>query len=227
MGPGHLSRRASVFFLLSSSSDISSPLDEVKSLTPSHRLELTKQVHRSPPFKMETIHRPGSSMILGDWATIVDLTDAYRRVPVRVSTGRCLRFAVDGVVYTFKALPFGLNTAPWEFTRIMDAVMITVRIAYFITISNYLDDILIMNLDKDILLRGLIFYTHLNKVFLPEKRKDSITFIVNEVMIRSHFYPRILAKLVDLCRHRQMQSPWGGYFAAQCSGLSRLWFHIQ
>ena len=126
----------------------------------------------------------------------MDLTDSYRRVPVRVSTGRCLRFAVDGVVYTFKALPFGLNTAPWEFTRIMDAVMITVRIAYFITISNYLDDILIKNLNKDILLRGLIFYTHLNKVFSSRKEKDSITSIVNEVMTCSHSSPRILAKLV-------------------------------
>ena len=62
-------------------------------------------------------------MILGDWATSIDLTYTYRHVPMHVSTRNYLRFAVDEVIYTFKALPFGLNTAPWEFTRIMDAVM--------------------------------------------------------------------------------------------------------
>lgn len=35
---------------------------------------------------------------------------------------RFLRFALDGVVYAFRALPFGLNLSPWAFTRIMDAV---------------------------------------------------------------------------------------------------------
>ena len=106
--------------------------------------------------------------------------------------------------------------------------MIAVRKLISSQISNYLDDILIKNLNRDILLRdlsvvqsvlsslgfiqnlqksdlvpsqrfehlGLIFDTHLNRVFLPEKRKDSISSIVNEVMISSHSSPRILAKLV-------------------------------
>ena len=87
-----------------------------------------------------------------------------------------VRLAVDEVIYTFKALPFGLNTAPWEFIRIMDAVMIAVRKLIPSQFSNYLDDILIKNLDKDILLRGLIFYTRLNKVFSSRKEKRQYYF---------------------------------------------------
>ena len=108
-----------------------------------------------PPFKMETIHRLWGSLLLEDWATSIDLTDAYFHVPMHISTRRYLRFAIDGVVYTFKALPFGLNTAPWAFTRILDSVMVAVRKIISSQISNYLDDILIKNLDREILLRDL------------------------------------------------------------------------
>ena len=67
------------------------------------------------------------------------------------STRRYLRFAVDGKVFAFRALPFGLNLSPWAFTRLMDAVMGLVRRQTSSEVSNYLDDILQKNTNPEVL----------------------------------------------------------------------------
>ena len=55
----------------------------------------------------------------GFWAYSVDLKDAYFHVPIHPRSRRFLRFAYKNRVLQFKALPFGLSSAPWLFTRIM------------------------------------------------------------------------------------------------------------
>jgi hypothetical protein len=71
-----------------------------------------------PTFKMET---PGSilrSVQKGQWLTSLDLKDAYFHIPIHPESRRYLRFLHQGVVWQFKALPFGLNTAPRVFTKV-------------------------------------------------------------------------------------------------------------
>ena len=67
------------------------------------------------PFRMESIRS-------FDWMISIDLKDAYLQVPIHPSSKKFLRFVVDGRVYQFKALCFGLSTAPQVFTRIMAPV---------------------------------------------------------------------------------------------------------
>ena len=67
------------------------------------------------------------------------------------ATRRYLRFVVDGKVFAFRALPFGLNLSPWAFTRLMDAVMGLVRRQTSSEVSNYLDDILQKNTNPEVL----------------------------------------------------------------------------
>nr|KAG5692773.1 hypothetical protein BaRGS_009389 [Batillaria attramentaria] len=104
-----------------------------------------------PPFRMETARALRQSILPGEYAVSLDLTDAYLHIPMHRSAQRYLRFALDGTVYAFRAMPFGLNLSPWAFTRMMDSVMSAVRQVTTSSISNYLDDILQKNLSPSVL----------------------------------------------------------------------------
>ena len=67
-------------------------------------------------FKMETPKTIKTSLQQGEWVTSVDFKDAYFHIPIQEQSRKYLRFHVQGRTYQFKALPFGLSTAPMEFT---------------------------------------------------------------------------------------------------------------
>ena len=94
---------------------------------------------------METARALRRSINRNDLAVSLDLSDAYLHVPMHRSTSWFLHFAIDRIVYSFKALPFGLSLAPWVFTRLVDAVVAVVRRSTTSQISNYLDDFLQKN----------------------------------------------------------------------------------
>ena len=54
-----------------------------------------------------------------DYAFKIDLQDAYFHVTIHPSSRKYLRFAFENKVYQFWVLPFGLNTAPQVFTRLV------------------------------------------------------------------------------------------------------------
>jgi hypothetical protein len=56
-----------------------------------------------------------------------------------VESRKYLRFVHRGVVYQFKALPFGLSDSPYVFTRVIKVVLQTAQ-SNGIQISGYLDD---------------------------------------------------------------------------------------
>ena len=51
-----------------------------------------------------------------EWVTSLDLKDTYFHIPIHSQSRKYMRFHVQGRSYQFKALPFGLSTAPMEFT---------------------------------------------------------------------------------------------------------------
>ena len=58
----------------------------------------------------------------GEWVTSIDVTDTYFHVPIHPQSQKYLRFQTKKGVFQFRALPFGVATAPLEFTRIVKAV---------------------------------------------------------------------------------------------------------
>ena len=52
----------------------------------------------------------------------LDLKDAYFQIPIHPSLRKLLRFTSEGTVYQFRALCYGLSTAPQAFTRVFAAV---------------------------------------------------------------------------------------------------------
>ena len=90
-------------------------------------------------FKMETQRKVKDAIQLNDWAFSLDLKDAYLHIPIHHRSRKYLRFTLGGRVYQFKALPFGLSTSPFVFTRLMIVIATFLR-RRAITLHPYLDD---------------------------------------------------------------------------------------
>ena len=106
------------------------------------------------PFQMETIQSVLLSVRQGDWMASIDLKDAYLQVPVHPASRHFLRFVLRNQVYQFKALCFGLSTAPQVFTRVMAPVSAILH-SMGIRMRRYLDDWLVQSSSRESLLRDL------------------------------------------------------------------------
>ena len=93
-------------------------------------------------FKMETPETIRTSLQRGEWVTSIDFKDAYFHIPIQEQSRKYLRFHVKGQTYQFKALLFGLSTAPLEFTVIAKEVKL-MAIHKGIRIHQYVDDWLV------------------------------------------------------------------------------------
>ena len=103
LAPGFYSR----LFLVPKTDGSYRPVFDLKSLN--------QFVHKEK-FKMTTPRAVTNVMHKGDRAVSIVLKDAYFHVPIHVRSRRLLRFAIatnDGLrVFQFRALPFGLTSAP-------------------------------------------------------------------------------------------------------------------
>ena len=70
-------------------------------------------------FSMESPRTVMDAVCRGDWMFSVDMQDAYFHVPIHPDSRKYLRFVFRGKVFQFRALPFGLSTAPQVFTRVL------------------------------------------------------------------------------------------------------------
>ena len=93
-------------------------------------------------FKMETPETIRTSLQQGEWVTSLDFSDAYFHIPIHVNSRKYLRFHFQNQSYQFRALPFGLSTAPMEFTCVVKEVKLMAQ-SQGIRIHQYLDDWLI------------------------------------------------------------------------------------
>ena len=90
-------------------------------------------------FKMETLFSIIAALQPQEWITKIDLKDAYHHIIVHVNIRKYFRFVVAGIVYQFRVLPFGLSTAPREFTKTLAPVIQLLR-SQGIQVHAYLDD---------------------------------------------------------------------------------------
>ena len=95
-------------------------------------------------FKIETVASVLLSVREGDFLASLDLKDAYFQIPIHPSSRKLLRFTPEGTVYQFRALCFGLSTAPQVFTRVFAAVSAWAH-SHGIRLLRYLDDWLVLS----------------------------------------------------------------------------------
>ena len=75
---------------------------------------------------METLETIRTSLQQGEWVTSIDFKDAYFHIPTQDQSRKYLRLHIQDQTFQFKALPFGLSTAPMEFTVIAKEVKLMV-----------------------------------------------------------------------------------------------------
>ena len=98
---------------------------------------------RQTPFTMETAASVLLSVREGDFLASMDLKDTYFQIPVHRSSRKWLWFTLEGMVYKFKVLCFGLSTAPQVLTTVFAGVSAWAH-SRGIRLLRYLDDWLIL-----------------------------------------------------------------------------------
>ena len=111
-------------------------------------LSILNEFLKEIPFRMESPWSVREGIRKGDWATSLDLRDAYFHVRVHPSDRKYLRFNWKGRTFQFNVLPFGLSLAPWAFTRLTRELAIHFR-SKGIRIRMYLDDWLILSQSRE------------------------------------------------------------------------------
>ena len=67
------------------------------------------------------------------------MTDAYFHLPIHPRFQKYYRFEMEGIIYEFSAIPFGLATAPREFTEHAKAFK-NIALTFGFRLNQYLDD---------------------------------------------------------------------------------------
>ena len=127
-------------------------------------------------FKMETVASVLLSVREGDFLASLDLKDAYFQIPIHGSSRKLLRFMSEGTVYQFKALCFGLSTAPQVFTRVFAAVSAWAH-ARGIRLLRYLDDWLVLSSSEKKAkesIRELLSLCRTLGIVINEKKSDLV-----------------------------------------------------
>ena len=120
-------------------------------------------------FRMETAVSVREAIQSGDWATSLDLRDAYFHVLIHPRFRRWLRFTWKRRVYQFRALPFGLSLSPWVFTRVTRELALSLR-EQGVRLRMYLDDWLILSQSQE------TCHVHTQSVLLEA---SSLGFVLN------------------------------------------------
>ena len=71
---------------------------------------------------MDTPQKVLSSLKKGQWVYSIDLKDANFQITIHPASRKFLRMEFPGMVFQFTALPFGISTAPWLFTKVVEVV---------------------------------------------------------------------------------------------------------
>ena len=97
---------------------------------------------KTQSFKMETPETIRTSLQAGEWVTSIDFKDAYFHIPINSQSRKYMCFHIQGEIYQFKALTFGLSTGPMEVTVVAKEVKF-LAMKKGIRIHQYLDDWLV------------------------------------------------------------------------------------
>uniref|UniRef100_A0A914YLL5 Reverse transcriptase domain-containing protein n=1 Tax=Panagrolaimus superbus TaxID=310955 RepID=A0A914YLL5_9BILA len=90
-------------------------------------------------FKMENLLMVKDLITKGAFMAKMDMKDAYFGVPIKREYRKYLCFQVNGQMYAFRALPFGLATAPRVYTKVIRPIAAYLR-KLGINLIVYLDD---------------------------------------------------------------------------------------
>ena len=140
----------------------------------------------------------------------IDLKDAYFSVKIHPAHKKFLKFQWRGITYQYKALPFGLATAPRVFSKIMQGAISHVR-EKGVRLVQYLDDILVIASSPNQLKEHMkLVAQHLQTlgvllsekkcVFQPTRMIEFVGFIVDSFQMKIFLPTQKMKNIVKECR---------------------------
>ena len=208
-------------------------------MAPSNRLKCAEQLSAGTNIQDGNCRDHPKFAYKRGMASVHRSQDAYFHVPIHPASHHLLRFHVDKRSYQFKALPFGLATAPLEFTRIVQVKLVLQSRG--IRIHQYLDDWLlrantshqcraqtkeliqvvqdlgfVINFEKSELeptqkidFLGYNFDLIQGKVFPTEKKLKILEKAVQDMEVVSQTTPRLLMSLIGVLASLEKTIPMG------------------
>ena len=196
----------------------------------------------TPALKMEGISSVLPHLLPGMWASSLDVTDAFLSVKLSQPIQRFFCFVLNGKVFMFLRLPFGLTSAPWAFLRLMRPIKKFLRY-HKVRVSSFLDDFLIAALRRSLcslhtkwtadLLEWLGF--SINEKKSEREPKQTITYLGVQINLQNlslALPPEHVCNILRLCQEvlhlsrvtrRQLEAVVGLLnFAAPMLQLGRL-----
>jgi hypothetical protein len=146
----------------------------------------------------------------GDWMVKTDIKDAYLCIPVHQDHQTLLGFWWGKKSYQFQVCPFGLGSAPRVFTKLLKPAIAFLR-KLGVRILIYLDDCLILNQDKDRLLKdrdtalwilqALGFVINWKKsMLIPNQQTEFLGFEVDSVQMTLKLPKDKIKDIVTRCQ---------------------------
>ena len=96
----------------------------------------------TPRTKMEHLEDTTRLLQEPSWAAKVDIKDAFWSVLIATFFRRYFCFWVNGTMWMFLRMPFGLTTAPWVFTRLMRVIKKFLR-KRGVLVNSFIDDFIV------------------------------------------------------------------------------------
>jgi len=160
-------------------------------------------------FKMESMTQLTSIIQANDWMISIDLKDAYLCIPIHPHDHKFLRFIWRETLYQFIVMPFGLSPAPREFTRLLKPIVGILR-RLGIRVLIYLDDLIIMNQDRQSLitdrnsalwlLQMMGFVISWEKSALePTQNLEYLGFLIDSQKMTLSLPDRKVQDLINMC----------------------------
>ncbi|KAA6383816.1 MAG: putative reverse transcriptase [Streblomastix strix] len=115
---------------------------------------------KDDPFQNENFQNVCKLSIKGDWATIIDIHNAYNHVLVSDELQKFLAFGFQGHTYTYVGMSFCLKTAPYIFNQHLQPANTRLR-TLGIEIIMYIDDIQKLNQNPESLFQQTVLVKEL------------------------------------------------------------------
>jgi hypothetical protein len=174
----------------------------------------------SNPFHYENVDTAISFLksMPGAYMAVVDISEAYRAVPLNPSEWRYYGMEWEGQYLVDTRLPFGCRTAPWIFTRIGRAIKAMMKVRGYDGVVVYLDDFFIIAPTQEEcssmlatllwLLRTLGFTPNNTKLQLPAQQVVFLGVLFDSSNMQLRLSEEKLAQtlqlIVDAQRRRKM-----------------------
>ena len=160
-------------------------------------------------FKMTTFSSALELITNNCFMASLDLSDAYYSVNVAPNHRKFLQFAFEGQFFRFTCLANGVSSAPRTFTKLLKVPLSHLREHHNITITAYLDDLLLIADTPESLLKAIhttlalltslgFTISHSKSVVHPTTTLQFLGFLINSITMTVTLAPGKAAEIKHL-----------------------------